>query len=158
MRIACPACDAAYDVPDAMLAGGKRVVRCARCGNEWSPMATTTAPPRPRAPETDFFRGPLPSPKPVVAPPADPEPPGRQEPRLNPLRPRGEARVPEPPPPPPPELPELAPRRSDAGAALAWVLSLLVLAAAAGAAVTWRAQVMAAWPPSERVFSAVGLR
>jgi predicted Zn finger-like uncharacterized protein len=157
MRIACPACEATYDVPDAMLAGGTRMVRCARCGNEWSPQATSAAPlppEEPEAPDADFFRGPLPSVKPVAAPPAEPEPPGRHEPRLNPLRPRAEARLPEPPPLPPEE----PPRRSRAGAVVAWVLSLLVLAAAGGAAVTWRAQVMAAWPPSERVFSAVGLR
>jgi predicted Zn finger-like uncharacterized protein len=154
MRIACPACEATYDVPDAMLAGGARMVRCARCGNEWLPQPTTTAPLPMDEPETDIPPAPAP-PKPAAAPAGELDQPGRQEPRLNPLRPRGEARAPVPPEPPPPEEP---PRRLGAGAILAWVLSLLLLAAAAGAAVTWRAQLMAAWPPSERVFSAVGLR
>jgi predicted Zn finger-like uncharacterized protein len=150
MRIACPACEAIYDVPDAMLAGGTRVVRCARCGNEWLPLPT-------EEPETDAASGPAPSAKPVAAPPADLDQPGRHEPRLNPLRPRAEARLERPSPPPEPE-PELPPRAAGAGAVAAWVLSLLVLAAVAAAAVTWRAQVMAMWPPSERVFAALGLR
>ena len=37
MRIACPACNAAYDVPDAELRDD-RVVRCARCGTDWAPV------------------------------------------------------------------------------------------------------------------------
>ena len=32
MRIECPSCQAVYEVPDALLAGGPRMVRCARCG------------------------------------------------------------------------------------------------------------------------------
>ena len=34
MRIACPSCDAEYDVPVSRLKPGK-MVRCARCGGEW---------------------------------------------------------------------------------------------------------------------------
>jgi predicted Zn finger-like uncharacterized protein len=36
MRIVCPGCEAAYEVPEAMLSPG-RTVRCARCGRDWVP-------------------------------------------------------------------------------------------------------------------------
>lgn len=145
MRIVCPNCAAAYDVPDAMLASGTRKVRCARCGTEWAAGGgMTTAP----LPPDDLDPALAPPPK----PPADPH--GRAEPRLNPLRPRAEPRfvVPDEPPEPPP------PERGGGLALAAWVLSLLLLAGACAAAVQWRAQVMTAWPPSERVFAALGLR
>ena len=38
MRITCPTCSAAYDVPDSLMTAG-RVVRCARCGGNWTPVA-----------------------------------------------------------------------------------------------------------------------
>ena len=55
MRIACPSCSAAYDLPEEQLAAG-RAVRCARCGAKWTPVAQAqpalaatpiVAPPRP---------------------------------------------------------------------------------------------------------------
>jgi predicted Zn finger-like uncharacterized protein len=158
MRIVCPACDATYDVPDAMLAGGLRLVRCAKCGNEWPPTPVSEAPlpPSDLEFEQDAAFGPEHAP-----PDQGGAPPGheadahaRHEPRLKPLRPRVEVRLAEPPEPPT----DLPPARGGVKAIAAWAASLLFLAAAAGAAVTWRGQVMAAWPPSERVFSAVGLR
>jgi len=155
MRIVCPACDATYDVPDAMLAGGSRLVRCAKCSNEWTPTAISEAPlpPDDLDFETDADVASIPAPPPMAdESPMGPDPLGRHEPRLNPLRPRGEARAE--PAPPPPDLP---PPRGGARAIVAWVASVLVLVALAGAAVAWRTQVMAAWPPSERVFAAIGL-
>lgn len=44
MRIACPECNAAYDVPATRLGPG-RPVRCARCGAVWTPVATEDAEP-----------------------------------------------------------------------------------------------------------------
>ncbi|MFC7608495.1 MJ0042-type zinc finger domain-containing protein [Teichococcus aestuarii] len=45
MRLECPACAAAYDVPDALLAPG-RAVRCVRCAQSWVPLpARLEAPP-----------------------------------------------------------------------------------------------------------------
>ncbi|PWC28983.1 zinc-ribbon domain-containing protein [Teichococcus aestuarii] len=45
MRLECPACAAAYDVPDALLAPG-RAVRCVRCTQSWVPLpARLEAPP-----------------------------------------------------------------------------------------------------------------
>ena len=39
MRIVCPSCQAEYEVPDALLHGAHRPVRCARCAAEWTPAA-----------------------------------------------------------------------------------------------------------------------
>ena len=45
-----------------------------------------------------------------------------------------------------------------AGAVLGWLATVAVLAAIGWAAVTWRTDVIAAWPPSQRVYAALGLR
>jgi predicted Zn finger-like uncharacterized protein len=161
MRIVCPSCNAAYDVPDAILAGGPRVVKCARCGGEWTPApagAPTPAPATDKPPAIAADDDPPPPAKPAGPMAAlEAEGAGRLEPRVNPLRPRTEPRatpttVDADPPAP------VAARKAGAGPIAAWILSLIVLIGAGGAAVTWRAQVMAAWPPSQRVFAAVGLR
>ena len=44
MRITCPACIAAYDVPDARIVPGQGV-RCARCCADWVPVQAGPAPP-----------------------------------------------------------------------------------------------------------------
>jgi predicted Zn finger-like uncharacterized protein len=149
MRIVCPSCDATYDVPDAMLAGGARKVRCVRCGNEWVPTAVTVAPLAFEEPQAET---------PAYRPPPSPEPPpleplARVEPRLHPLRPRHDTarEMTE------PVLEEAPPPRAGAAAMVAWGVSLAVLLALGVAAVQWRAELMAAWPPSERLFAALGL-
>lgn len=43
MRITCPTCTAAYDVPDARIVPGQGV-RCARCGADWVPLQAASAP------------------------------------------------------------------------------------------------------------------
>lgn len=48
MRIVCPSCSAAYDVPDSLVTPG-RVVRCARCGGQWMPVDAAPAPPAPES-------------------------------------------------------------------------------------------------------------
>ncbi|MBE3638090.1 zinc-ribbon domain-containing protein, partial [Mangrovicoccus sp. HB182678] len=35
MRIICPACQAAYDVPESAIAAGGRDVQCSACGHNW---------------------------------------------------------------------------------------------------------------------------
>jgi predicted Zn finger-like uncharacterized protein len=70
MRIACPDCAAEYDVPDRMLIGTPRGMRCARCGRVWTPQPLPDPPPAP-PPET---AAPDPEPPPAPPPPPEPEP------------------------------------------------------------------------------------
>ncbi len=142
MRIACPSCDAEYDVPDSMLAGHS-LVRCARCGEEWRPGAELVPGPEAEA---------------LPAVPASSE----------------VATVEEPPPPVaaaldrppslfvPPREPRAAASRASADKAgtavlIGWVLTILVLGGAAYAFYAYRTQLMAAWPPSTRLYAALGL-
>jgi len=133
MRITCPSCHAAYEVPASLLGPGGRKVRCARCAFEWLPDAMAAVP----------------------APPEAPAPRLRPEPHLErPLR----AEAPPPERQPPPSLRARArPTPMLAGAA-AIVISVMVLAALGWAAFAWRAEVMHVFPASERLFAAVGLR
>ncbi len=144
MRIVCPNCQATYEVPDSLLAGGK-AVRCARCGTEWAPLSPAAAPPPPVPPER-------PEPPPTVAPTDHP----RVEPRLSGYRPRNvdsadDARLP-----PRDDEIDLAPRRG--GALLGWLVSLAILALLIWAAFAFRSNVMGAWPPSARLYAMLGLR
>ncbi|MBY0332042.1 MAG: zinc-ribbon domain-containing protein, partial [Acetobacteraceae bacterium] len=49
MRVTCPACTAAYEVPDARIGAGRKL-RCGRCGHDW------WAHPAPPAGEGPFAR------------------------------------------------------------------------------------------------------
>ncbi len=131
MRIACPACAATYDVPDERLAPG-RLVRCMRCGADWAPLAMVAAPVA--APQ------PLPEPEP---------PPSMPPPAPVALAPQPEPRAPEP--------RTRRPSRGNRPLALAWLLSLAVLAAGAWLAVNRRPDVVSVWPASERAYMALGL-
>lgn len=48
MRMVCPACSAAYEVPESLLTAG-RVVRCARCAHQWTPLVAPSEPLEPAA-------------------------------------------------------------------------------------------------------------
>lgn len=156
MRIVCPACSAAYEVPERILAAGKKV-RCARCEENWLPeeaaalVAPEPAPAPPPAPE--------PEPPPVMVAPPPPEPAAPPAPPLEPA-----AR--ETPPAEVPAAPVVSgdrpnasapPRRAMLPVALALGCSTLVLAGMLAAAVLWRGALMAAWPPSQRLFGWLGL-
>jgi predicted Zn finger-like uncharacterized protein len=185
MRIACPNCSAEYDVPDTLLAGGPRSLRCARCGHQFE--AGRVAAPEPVAPEPPPPEPPTPPPPPV-APPPPPPPPEPPPPEPLPSPPVTETPAPSPAPPPDPEpaadlplrarpardrlprpsaietplphrLPDLSADepRGGLGVALAWLLSLAVLGGAGWAAYTYREQIVAAWPPAARVYQALGL-
>lgn len=129
MLLTCPACAAEYNVPDHVVDGAPLTVRCVRCDGEWVVGAAESATP----------------PAPTIAPP-----PPRAEPQLPPL-----FRT------PPEPLEHLradiehdsAIRRGLAS----WTISVVVVAAVAWAAVAWRHDVMANWPPSQRAYQAVGL-
>ena len=136
MRIVCPSCDAAYEVPNARLIPGQPV-RCARCGSSWTPVAG----PQPAA-----------TARPPQQPPAGPVP--LPQPRPTPSdtqifsTPRLFADTFE------------RPGGGFAGgpAVLAgWVVSVAAVIGMGWAAVTWRYDIMHAWPPSERLYSTLGL-
>jgi predicted Zn finger-like uncharacterized protein len=135
MRIACPSCTATYEVPAARLKPGK-LVRCARCSAEWLP-----------ADESDPLTRPW-------------ESTGYAE---------GEAAEQSPPLPEPDTAASLArptamdwlaasSRRAKPHAGLigAWVLTVVVLAAAIGAVIGWRDAIVRAWPPSGYILAATG--
>lgn len=135
MRIACPSCGAEYDVPDRLLAGAGRTLRCSRCGTDFAlpqvaPAAVAVPPAPPPAPEP-------------AAVPAAPEP--EPEPPSAPVPPQGERH------------PVANGRSAQAALLPAWVASLLVVGGGAVALLLFRAQVMAAWPPATRLFAALGL-
>lgn len=174
MRIVCPNCDAAYEVPQTMLAPD-RPVRCARCGQDWAPEAAP-----PEAPSALAPPPPAPASPPVAPPAVPPPPPARvakvipvaEEPALDLRRVRSVRVVPlptapveaapppaDPAPPPPsaePPLPPPAPRVRIPVLA-GWLLSAVVLLGAAWAAYVWRAEIVRAWPPSARVYTALGV-
>ena len=66
MRIECPTCSAVYDLPERLLSGGPRTLRCAACGNTWT--VNPGAPEEPAAPEAEA----PPSPPPPAQAPQGP--------------------------------------------------------------------------------------
>jgi predicted Zn finger-like uncharacterized protein len=131
MRIVCPSCTAAYDVPDTRLPASGRV-RCARCAHEWS-VAPPDVPSRAALiPEPEIKSAPAPTLAPI--PPA--EPPPRPWPALL--------------------VPTAEPTRNRAAGA-AWTVSLLVLVVLAVAAYAYRVDIMRMWPPSARAYQLFGL-
>lgn len=146
MRIQCPDCSAHYEVPDDRLAAG-RTVRCARCGRDWMPVAPAPAP------HDVFLQSALDA---SESEPADdygeeeavePAPPAA--PAITPVRaPVGTSAA---------DAPARPVRRRRLALGAAWAASLLVLAAAAWAAVAFRAPIAAAWPPSLRIYAALNL-
>ena len=133
MRIACPNCEATYEVPDALISAGRRL-RCAKCGHEWPVGPAAAVPPAPTA-------DPKPSPDLGPAPP----------PILPPQR------VPQPIEPP---LPTPEARRAAQVAAVAlwtaWIGSGLLLVALAAGIWVYRAPIVEAWPPAARLYLLLG--
>jgi predicted Zn finger-like uncharacterized protein len=158
MRIACPNCGAEYEVPDAMLAAGPRVLKCARCEHRFSAEAPRAeAPPEPPEPPAAGPEAgpaaaaqPEPPPQPDTAAPAAPRPPPEPPPARPPPT-RGPSQ------PSPIEPVAADPPRGGAALVLAWLLSLAVLGGAGYAAFLYRAEIMEAWPPATRLFAALGL-
>ncbi|WP_372621232.1 zinc-ribbon domain-containing protein [Falsiroseomonas sp.] len=178
MRIACPNCSAEYEVPDSLLATGPRLLRCARCGHQFqaalpgAPPAPEAAPPPPAAPPPAAApeeAAPPPPPEPPPPPPEPPppaEPPRRAPPAVD--QPMGPERD-RPPPtrgptrhspidPPSPEPSPEEPERSTAAVALAWLLSLALVAAAGWATWRYHAEITAFWPPAARLYQALGVQ
>ena len=127
MRIVCPSCAATYEVPDVRLVPG-RAVRCSACAAGWTPRPLQTGS---RAVPADDLPEPLPEPEPEVA-------------RSSIV------------PPVPAAVPSASPWIARVVAA-GWVATVLILGGAAWAGIARRDSVMQAWPPTERLYAAIGL-
>ncbi|HTC07239.1 MAG TPA: zinc-ribbon domain-containing protein [Acetobacteraceae bacterium] len=133
MRIVCPACTAAYEVPTALLKPGV-LVRCARCTKEWVPSAEAEENP----------------PAPQEAAASEPAPAAMWQPVVQTERaPIERASV--------PRIPGAPPTARAGALRLVWVASFVVLGALLWSAYSQRVAIMQAWPPSTRVYAALGL-
>jgi predicted Zn finger-like uncharacterized protein len=144
MRIVCPACAAAYEVPDHLIGTG-RSLRCRTCGHAWhvQPEATVAAEPPPAAvPPTASL--------PAPPPPVPGLPPGGPLPSV--MTP-GLRRPPQPIEPP---LPRPDSKRGGGALRLAWAASLLAVAGTVVALWVFRAEISAAWPPAARLYLMLG--
>jgi len=192
MKIVCPSCEAAYEVPEVVLTS-RRKMRCARCAHDWVPGAAMAAP--------AAASEPVPSP-PVVAPspaevpamaaaPPEPDPAPvhaeevaaaheplveadvaiKDEPDIEPPQDLRQYLVVRPdtpvvmfpdeivPPrasPIPPKI-LVVPPAAEGQPWLAWGASIGLLVVLIAAAVLFRGPVMKIWPPSVRVYTALGL-
>ncbi len=130
MRIVCPSCTAEYEVPASRMTAPRRV-RCARCGGEWlASSETVEAPPAPPPADPEYEQDP-PEEPPAVLPPVS------AMDRLTAAAPRA---------------------RPPAGLVAAWVVTFVVLAAVAGAAITWREPLVRIWPASGRILGSIDPR
>lgn len=136
MRITCSSCSATYDVPDSLLAPG-RIVRCARCGTEWAPMEQVPAQQPHDRPESTPEQ---PSPVAHAPPDAIPEP-------IPTVQPSAMDRL----------IAHRVTSPSALGLRIAWAASLVAIVVLLGAAYVWRAQAVAAWPPSARAYALFGM-
>jgi predicted Zn finger-like uncharacterized protein len=128
MRIVCPSCDVAYDVPDAALTG-RPLMRCARCAHEFK----------------------LPDAPGVAQPPRHDAPPARTE------APTPEPDPPDAAPPPRAHQPIALSGAGRRRVLIAWAVSLAVILLAIGLGVSYRRPVMHAWPASIRLYAVFGM-
>ncbi|SDD16156.1 MJ0042 family finger-like domain-containing protein [Belnapia rosea] len=130
MRIQCPQCQAAYEVPDTLIGAG-RLLRCVKCRHEWREGAAA---------------------EPVPEPPAPAAPSGRAEPAPPPI-----PIAPRPPQPIAPPLSAMVPHRGGLALAAAWTASGLLLLGFVAALLLWQAPIVEAWPPAARLYLLLGL-
>ncbi|HTI83263.1 MAG TPA: zinc-ribbon domain-containing protein [Acetobacteraceae bacterium] len=133
MRIGCSSCSATYDVPDSLVTPG-RIVRCARCGNEWAPVEAVPEAPLDEQPDS---RPEPPSPAAEAIP--DAAMPAVQQSAMDRL------------------IADPATSPSALRLRIAWAASVVALVALLGAAFTWRTQVVSVWPPSARAYALFGM-
>lgn len=144
MRLSCPSCGAEYELPETLFLAGPRKVRCVKCRHSWLAHEQGGAAP----PEAEA---------------SSPAPAAIDEAELPPRRPlplRRRAPAMAGPPAPPTELAfDLEdPPASNRAVTVAWVASLLILAGACWVGWQYRADVVAAWPASARLYGALGDR
>ena len=140
MRIVCPSCSAAYDVPDSLVTAG-RTVRCARCHGDWAPVVAVPVPaPVPLAESELAAVEPAVPPRPAVpaidngARRSASRPSAMDRLAAHPVRPPSRTRL-----------------------RMAWAASLVVLVLLVLGGYAWRDQIVAAWPPSGRVYAVFGM-
>jgi predicted Zn finger-like uncharacterized protein len=134
MRIVCPSCVAAYDVPEPVLVA-RRTLRCTRCGSEFVAAAS-----------------PHPVPVPVPVPSTQAEPPETTT-RLPDMHARDAQRLA-----PGPAAPAARTQKWRAATVLAgWALSGMLIAAGGWAGFAWRGAIMQAWPPATRIYAVLGI-
>lgn len=154
MRIVCPFCAATYDVPENLI-DGQRIVRCARCGQEWKPEADQ---PEPRTTPPSPNRVPAPALQPWIP---EPEPRSFTERPGQHLAATAERDTSIEKQPSVLAIDRLMqpwePERPGLPVWLAWAASIGLVLLMGWAGYTWRASVMHVWPASERLYAALGL-
>jgi len=126
MRLVCPNCDSPYEVPDRLLQGRSRKLRCARCATVWDAGAAVQAE-RESSPDPQVIRS---------------WRDGENQFDVERDLPRPVRR-----PPPPP------PKRSGALLALAWIATLGVVAGVIAAFVLLPDEIVEAWPAAARLYA-----
>jgi predicted Zn finger-like uncharacterized protein len=137
MRIECPGCEAAYEVPERQIRPG-RSVQCARCALQWQPAGDPPGEAGPPAARTNGVQlrqsaAPAPVPDAAAMPAPGPASPG-----------------------PWPRPGHAEPGPGDTGWRMGWAASLLVLAGLLVSAAHWRTPIMQHWPPSIRLYTMLG--
>lgn len=147
MRMVCPACSAAYEVPESLLTAG-RAVRCARCAHQWTPLA---APPEPIEPTV---QPPLPAPAARV--PQWPDAEVIEEVNVD----ASEATLPDTP--RFTAMDRLALHRANVeddprALRMAWAASIVALLLLAAAVFVFRNEIAHVWPASQRLYDTLGV-
>lgn len=150
MQIECSRCAARYEVADKLIGPAGKSVRCAKCGNVWlvrkpEPAATAEPVAWPELPQRTAGQ--------AAADSAEDPSLAEYRSAKEETAKAGFAKFPE----APPEEP-LPRGRFGVAAAVGWVVTVLTISAAAWVGYAHRDAVMEAWPPSERVYLALGLR
>jgi len=164
MRVACPSCAAAYEVPDALLTAD-RTVRCARCGENWKPMAPVAGQ-RDGGHERDSLSAtnqsaPAPAPARAPAPALARAGSTAAGPFLNDGS-RAATALPSRGAHPVSAMERLAalakhPRDPDMALTAAWAASVVLLVLILAATLVWRDEIAHVWPATGRLYAWVGL-
>jgi predicted Zn finger-like uncharacterized protein len=187
MRLSCPNCQTEYNVPDAALLGRTRTLRCVNCGTQWQagPLEAEPEPtPKFEAPPPPPPAIKIPEPQPAYAAAAGAEtrqtpptsayqdpapftspPPNQTRPAIDPAEARSiadresfaallessrqQAAA---------QSQEEAPPPAKKRRINPLLISILALLIIIGLIVIERTPIMAAWPPSIRLFEALGLK